>query len=99
MAKTAQQALAEITAHIKKQGGAYSDWYCGITSNLENRLYGDHKVPKKNHWSITRLCEDSASARAVEKALLDLGCDGGEGGGDEDSRIVYAYLKTSITNP
>lgn len=99
MAKTAQQTLNEIVAHIRKQGGSYSEWYCGITSDIESRLYDDHKVPKKKHWSITRICATANNARAVEKALLKLGCDGGPGGGDEDAAWVYAYLKTSITNP
>jgi len=31
--------------------------------------------------------------------FLDKGMDGGPGGGDEDSKIVYAYKKTSLTNP
>lgn len=99
MAKTAQQAYDDIVAHIAKQGGSYSDWYCGITSNIEERLFDDHKVPKKDHWRIFCECVDSESARSVEKTLLNQGCDGGTGGGDDSSIYVYAYLKTSITNP
>ena len=99
MSYTAQKAYDDIVAHIKKQGGPYSDWYCGITSDIENRLFGDHNVPKENHWYMFRDCDSAESARAVEKALLELGCDGGAGGGDETSIYVYAYLKTAITNP
>ena len=98
MAESEQEALNKITAQIERQRGAYSDWYCGITSNIEDRLFYDHNVPKKDHWRAQSKCESSEVARAVEKALLDLDCDGGSGGGDEDSIYVYAYLKSSETN-
>ena len=47
MTKTAEEAYDEIVAHIQKQGGPLSSWYCGITENIKNRLFGDHKVPEK----------------------------------------------------
>ena len=59
----------------------------------------DHKVPEKDHWFMSRPCANSEDARSVERALLDLGCDGGPGGGDDDANHVYAYLKTQITDP
>jgi hypothetical protein len=99
MAKTAQQAYDEISAHISKQGGPYSQWYCGITTDIESRLFDDHNVLKKNHWFVYRECKSNKAARGVEKTLLGLGCDGREGGGDENTVYVYAYLKTSITTP
>ncbi|SIN81297.1 hypothetical protein [Salinivibrio sp. ES.052] len=99
MSKSAQEAYDEILAHIKQQGGAFSKWYCGITENINNRLHGDHKVPEKEHWFIHRKCVSDEAARAVEKAFLEHGCDGGDGGGDNDAVHVYAYLKTSITEP
>lgn len=98
MAKTAQEAYDSILAHIKKQGGSYSSWYCGITENIKNRLR-DHNVQEKGHWLARIECTSSKAARDVEKALLDLGCDGGPGGGDDDAIYAYAYLKTSVTNP
>ena len=99
VAKEAQQVLNEITAHIDKQGGAYSGWYCGITSDINSRLHGDHKVPQENHWFITRQCFNETDARAVESTLINLGCDGGGGGGDRTTVYVYAYLKTVVTDP
>jgi len=56
-------------------------------------------VPEKDHWFIHRPCASNEAARNVEKALLDLGCDGGTGGGGDDAIYVYAYLKTSVTEP
>jgi len=97
ISKTAQEAYNEILAHIQQQGGSFSSWYCGITENIQDRLFGDHKVPKKDHWFIHRHCVSSAAARKVEETLLNKGCDGGTGGGDTDTDHVYAYLKTSVT--
>ena len=99
MAKTNQEIYNEIVAHMNSEGGLYSNWYAGITSNIESRLHGDHGVPKTNHWFMTRPAASSADARIIEEALHKLGCDGGPGGGDTTSSIVYCYKKTSITNP
>lgn len=96
---SARQAYDDIVAHIVKQGGPYSSWYCGITSDWKERLFDDHQVPGENHWYIVRRCHNDNDSRAVENTLVELGCDGGSGGGDQSSVYVYAYLKTSATNP
>ena len=99
-AQSAQKVYDEIVAHIKEQGGPYSTWYCGITSDWENRLFVEHKVPQQpNYWYIARQCHDDTGARNVEDELLKLGCDGDVGGGDETSVYVYAYLKGTMTSP
>ena len=95
----AQQVYDEIVAHIKKQGGIYSNWYCGITSDWEDRLFNDHQVPRKDYWYIARQCYNDNDARIVESALLRFGCDGGAGGGDQTTVYVYAYLKGTMTTP
>ena len=98
MTMQAQQAYDEIIAHIKKQGGAHSTWYCGITADWISSLFDDHKVSRE-HWYIARECFNNEAARNVEDALLKLGCDGGPGGGDQATVHVYAYLKDALTNP
>ncbi len=62
MTKTAQEVYDEILSHIKKQGGAFQSWYCGVTENIQDRLHGAHKVPKEGHWYIYRKCENSIAA-------------------------------------
>lgn len=99
MSKDAQVIVNEFNDHIKKQGGQPFHWYVGITEDVEERLFGGHRIPRKNHWFIYREADSAREARAVEKAFLDVGFDGGGGGGDNDARFVYAYLKTSITEP
>ena len=94
----ATQIVADIIAHINKSGSQYySDWYVGITSDIEQRLFGDHNVPRTNHWFIWRRASSDAEARAAESTMHEKGCKGGGGGGDEDSVFVYAYKITSVT--
>ncbi|MFC1963569.1 hypothetical protein ACFLVL_03000 [Chloroflexota bacterium] len=95
----AQTVYKEIVAHIKKQSGSYSKWYAGIASDWEDRLFVDHQVPKEHYWYIARQCHNDEDARAVEKSLHSLGCDGSFGGGDPTTVYVYAYLKSGVTNP
>ena len=97
--QSAKDVHSEIVAHIVKQGGTYSSWYCGITSDWDDCLFNRHQVPRKDYWFIARQCYTDKDARSVENALIKLGCDGGGGGGDEKSVYVYAYLKGTMTNP
>jgi hypothetical protein len=96
-AKPLQVIIDEIAAHINKQGGPRSNWYVGITADIEQRLHSDHAVPKKNHWFSWREAFTADDARSIEQAFLEWGCSGGPGGGDHRSRFVYAYLKTAVT--
>lgn len=95
----AQEIVDEISAHIQKQGGPTSAWYAGVTSNVDQRVFAEHRVPRKDHWRAHRKAISSDAARAAEKELLNWGCDGGGGGGDDSSVFVYAYLKSSVTQP
>ena len=91
--------VKHISRQVNEQGGAYPNWYCGIATDLNERVFDDHNVPKENHWWTARRCYNHEDARAVENDLLALGCDGGSGGGDETTVYVYAYLKGTMTDP
>ena len=88
---------AEIKAHMDRQGGPYGNWYAGIASDIEQRLFSDHNVPRKNHWFIYREAFNVDDAREVEQYLFSLGCKGGPGGGDDSTKLVYAYLISATT--
>ncbi len=97
MAKSKQEIINDIAAHFK--GISYKNCYVGITSDVKSRLFGDHNVTEENgHW-IYSTASSSSVAREIEQHFLDAGMDGGPGGGDVASKIVYAYKKTSYTNP
>jgi hypothetical protein len=90
-----ETALSEIKEYINAREGKYDQWYAGITEDPKKRLFTDHAV--KHDW-IYRECFSSDSARWVEEKLLDLGCKGDTGGGDDNTIYVYAYKITSDTN-
>ena len=94
-----QVAIAEIDAYIRKCGGGYRAWYCGVASDPRDRLFNDHNVSEVyGNWIFVPLTTNT-EARQVEAHFLNLGCDGGPGGGDYRSRYVYAYKKTASTRP
>ena len=84
------QAIADIDAYIRNNGGVYSAWYCGVASDPRKRLFTDHNVDEKNGAWIYRDCGTDTVARRVEDHFLRKGCKGGPGGGDWTSRYVYA---------
>ena len=99
MAKTNQTLVNEIVDHLKNGcgGGKNSEYYVGITKNIENRLFGDHNVTKEGHCYIFRNANSASNARIIEKYFLDGGMKGGDGGGDADSKYVYVYKISSST--
>ena len=96
-AKDRNAIVEEIEAHIRTQGGACGDWYVGVTSDIEQGLFGDHNVPSQDSWYICRRTFTHADAKAIEADLIRLGCDGGSKRRDDAAIFVYAYLKTTAT--
>lgn len=72
----------------------FADWYVGITNDPEERLFTGHNLDREDKY-IVRQCSSDDIAREIEQYFLNLGCDGGPGGGNETSVFVYAYKKTS----
>ncbi len=93
---TAQEALNEINNYILENGGEYSKWYVGITSDPEDRLFNSHRVNKDSPTWVYCSCVSSTAARNVESYFLEKQRTlGGQGGGDDTAIYVYAYK----TNP
>ena len=65
---TVSSIMSEIDAHMRRSGIPNRNWYVGITSDVEKRLFGDHRVPRENHWYIGRPCANASEARALEAA-------------------------------
>lgn len=97
-AQSNQEIVNDIVAHMQKGGGAYRDWYVGISKDARARL-SNHGV-REGDWWIFCQATSSANARAVEKYFLEsVGTDGGPGGGDDSADQVYAYKKARHTRP
>ncbi|MGB2678376.1 MAG: hypothetical protein WAN12_14920 [Candidatus Acidiferrum sp.] len=95
--QTLSEISSEIDAHMRSSGIPNSKWYVGITSDIEQRLFGHHKVPRQNHWFIYRRCASADDARSLEAAYHRAGCQGAGGGGDASASVIYAYVITQTT--
>ena len=85
----------DIKNHADKEGSGYGNWYCGIASDPDERLFNDHNVPRGEgaSWWIKRNAGSEQNARDTEEYLLNLGFNGDVGGGDYSTIHVYAYRK------
>lgn len=89
---TAQEIKQAIDDHLAKSNKQYySDFYIGITNDIERRLFGEHNVSRKGDWWIYRTANSESHARTVEKHFLNKGMKGGTGGGNADCVYVYCY--------
>ncbi len=86
-----------LDAYIEENGGDvpdWSDWYCGITYNVSERLK-QHEIKKKIKIKLrTRVkCSSMESAVDLEKKMHDKGCvgDGGPGNPADDAEYVYVF--------
>lgn len=97
---TKDEIIRDFDEHLKTSNRRYySEFYVGITNDIENRLFTAHRVPRKNHWWIYSYANTESIAREVEKYYLKKGMRGGTGGGTGtgDARYVYCYVVTSYT--
>ena len=88
--------VASILAAIDKIPGTYhSDFYIGITNNIERRL-SEHNVD-----DCIKIMEatNKNEAEMAETTLIHCGLKGGPGGGTDDTNFVYCYRITDDTNP
>lgn len=97
MAKSKKEIISDIEGFITDN---ISNWYVGVSEEPRKRLesHGVKLKPANTSW-IYREASNDDIAREVEEHFLNKGADGGEGGGDEDARYIYAYKKNSQTNP
>lgn len=90
---TAQEFYNAFNDHLQKSGRQYyREFYCGITDNIERRLFEEHNVSRDSGFWIYGPADNIEVAREVERHYLDLGMQGNTGGGNEDSIWVYCYL-------
>lgn len=96
--ETFNQIVADIDSHLQNsQKKYYSDFYVGITNDIERRLFGEHNVQANGQWWIYRQAIDKNTAQLVEEHYLDKGMKGDTGGGNDDSTFVYCYEITRNT--
>lgn len=98
MVKDFKTIVNDIEAHLLKSDRSYySDFYVGITNDVQRRLFIEHNVLKEKSWWIYRTAIDCDTARKVEKYFLEKGMRGDTGGGNDESVIVYCYAVSPTT--
>ena len=92
MTSTGTEIIQAIESHVAKCGGDWWEWYVGIAADAKSRLFNDHNVCREGDAWIYREAQTSRVARKAEAYLIEEhGAQGGPGGGDENTRTVYAY--------
>lgn len=92
MKQNFDQIVAGFDSHLQSsQKEYYSDFYVGITNDVERRLFGEHNVQQRGKWWIYREALDKDTAQKVEEYYLDKGMKGDTGGGNDDTVFVYCY--------
>ena len=100
MAKTKQEIIDDMTAHIEKRGGAYTEWYVGTGAEVHDLLFSEHKVLRKGDRWIHRRAGSAQDAREVKNFLLSKSAVAVRSGSDDTAAdAVYAYKKASHTKP
>ena len=92
--------IKDITNHVNNnwpKGAVRKSFYIGIAADARDRLFNDHQVNEKSDIWIWRPADSDQIARDVEKHFLDLGLDGGPGGGDENTKQVYCFFQNEHT--
>ncbi len=98
MRKTAKEIISDFEEHLAKSNKQYySDFYVGITNDIERRLFTEHNVDKNDSWWIYRTATNKTEAQNVEEYFLSKGMEGDTGGGTDNSIYVYCYEIASST--
>ncbi len=90
--------IKRIETYMSKFEGDYSDWYVGITKDLDEGLFKLHKVEENGIW-ISFGADTDEVAKKAEKYFFNKKTDGEPTKLEEDTRIVYVYKKNSNTTP
>ena len=90
--------IKRIETYMSKFDGNYSDWYVGITNEIDNTLFEGHKVEENGTW-ISFGADTEEVAKKIEKYFFDKKTDCDPSKSAKDARIVYAYKKNAKTTP
>ena len=98
MAHTKQEIIAFFDENLRNSGKRYySEFYVGITNDVQRRLFQEHNVNKDTMWWAYSTARTKEEAEEVEKHYLSKGMRGDTGGGTPDSVVVYCYAVSPTT--
>lgn len=99
MAQSKADLLDKLDEYLEQYAEDVTEWYVGITENPMQRLYDQHGVSQDYGRKKYLKSYSTDIAREVEQRFLDIGLQGGDGGGDQDAKYVYIYKMTPYTTP
>ena len=89
---TKDAIINDIEKHLSNSVKEYySDFYVGITNDVNKRMFADHQVNKDNDWWIYCKADSEDIARDVENYYLELGMKGDTGGGNPENPPLFVY--------
>ncbi len=65
MPSVSSEIISDITAHIRKLGGDFSNWCVGIARDAHNPVLQAHQLEERNDGLIYREAYTATSARSV----------------------------------
>jgi hypothetical protein len=94
-----EEAIEKIIGFIQGADAEpiWSNWYVGITENPSRRLYEEHRASISGSTYV--VVESERVARGVEKFLIETYGMGGNPGGGDNPRFVYAFKMRTDTEP
>ena len=67
MRKTTREIILDVESHLAcSKKNYYSDFYIGITNDVDRRLFGEHNVDKNHTDKLTEPCKGEVSANVEE---------------------------------
>lgn len=83
----------DINAYMRKEGGAWSQWYVGITTNetIENQLFTQHQVHKERGFWIYRTVTMVTTAQSIYHYYKENGTQGGIHRTGNTALKIYAF--------
>mgnify|MGYP000054454343 CR=1 FL=1 len=96
-----QQIKYELLAYIKGLGGAFPDWYVGISADPERALFDEHRVRREiDPWIYKPALSSKATQTVVAYFRETLRTDGAMFGSPADNEtFVFMFRKGADTVP
>ncbi|CAA7614528.1 conserved hypothetical protein [Candidatus Terasakiella magnetica] len=99
-AKSRSEIIDDIEDCIGRNGGAFGEWYVGITGAPKAKLFSQHKLKEKGDAWISRLAKDELEAQEVAEYFRSTRkTKGGASSAAATDLYVYAYKIKSHTKP
>jgi hypothetical protein len=92
-------AYNKVKKYIDACGGDYRQWFVGVTSDTERRLFHDHGVDRRmGKYAAVDAGSDRAAYATMIALHRTLGCRGGSiPDPDAAAHFVYVFRRTEWT--